>query len=226
MKFDMIDLGLSFGGLETNPLEHKGICAMGSSGSSGDTYDAGYNDRMATIGEAYLEMAQGEYDFWEESYKPLEEAEIAANLEILPSDTDLTISQNEAALSLLPGQTELAQAQIDDSMTALSEAAPVRTEFYDQALNGVDVDSRVSQAAADAAQSFMTATSAMNRDAARAGVDPSSGAYAAASNSNSLDFAKSLADAKTTARTEAEDENFSRLTTAMGVGTQSYEEGS
>jgi hypothetical protein len=277
-------------------------------GSGGDGYDAAYNARMATIAEAQQGMAETYFDFWKSDYKGMEQAQIQANKQLIPSETNLALAQNKAAASLipgqtsytqaeidsamkllpgqtnleraktnsamqllpgqtqltqaqidsamqllpgqtnleraktnsamqlLPGQTQLTQAQIDsamqllpqqtefqgaqmsDQMTAMSERAPVRAAFYDSAVNGVDIESRANKAAADATQAFMNSDSSMRRNAARMGVNPASGAYGAMANQNALNQAKTVAGASTQARTQAEQENFSRLNTAMGYG--------
>jgi hypothetical protein len=113
-------------------------------------------------------------------------------------------------------QTGYSKAQITDSMTAMNERAPVRSAFYDESFKGVDIESRVNKAAADASQSFMNSNNIMRRNTARMGVNPNSGRFASMQNENSLNRAKTVASAKTTARTGAEQENYGRLQTAMG----------
>lgn len=209
---------------------------FGGGGDSGDGFDAAYNARMANIAEQQQGMASKYFDFWESEYKPMEQAQIASNMETMPGETELNIAKNEASLSLLPGQTALtaeqieanrslipgqttlAGMQIEDSMTAMGEREPVRAEFYNQSLNGVDVESRVNKAAADASHAFMSSDNIMRRNASRMGINPNSGKFASMSNTNSINRAKTIAGAKTTARTNAEQENFGRLQTAMGYG--------
>ncbi|RLE77118.1 MAG: hypothetical protein DRJ44_02765 [Thermoprotei archaeon] len=204
-------------------------------GSSGDTYDAAYNARMATIAEAQQDMAEQYFDFWESDYKPMEKEQIAANREMIPYETGLqkekiqaerellpgqtafTGEQIAAGRELLPGQTALAKLQMQDSTAAINERAPVRTAFYNEALNGIDVESRANRAAADAAHSFADSNNIMRRNSARMGVSPDSGRFTAMQNENSLDRAKMISGAKTQARTLAELENFNRLQGAMGV---------
>jgi|GEM_PF-913268 len=282
-----------------NPLEHKGIQAMGG-GSGGDSYDAAYNARMATIAESMSEMGDEYFDFWKSGadvghyetkentteghyetriipgysasdgrrgegatqerteevwvpgettteqvwvvdedkagYRDMEQAQIDANIdligyekeldsarirqemELLPGQTALTGEQIAAARELLPGQTALTGAQNADAMTAIGERAPVRAKFYDESLKGVDIDSRVNRAAADAAHAFMNSQGTLNRTMARQGVNPNSGRFAAMSTANSIDRAKAIGGAKTTARENAEQENFGRLQAAMGGG--------
>lgn len=229
-------------------------------GDSGDTYDAAYNARMASIAEDQSDMAMEYFDFWKSDYKALEEAQIASNIAeipsqsalnleniqaardalpgqvalgkaqneygideinaksaVLPGQTDLTLEQIASQRELLPGQTELAGEQISDTLTGLKEKAPVRSAFYKSALDGINIDERVNNAAADATQSFGTANAVNRRNTARMGINPNSGRFAEESRTSSLDMAKTVASAKTGARTLAELEQFGRLQTAMGA---------
>jgi hypothetical protein len=212
-------------------------------GGGGDSYDVAYNARMATIAETQQGMANEYFQYWQESYRPMEEEQISANRELLPHETAfraeqihhgqellphetearkkeiaLTNAQGQAAMRLLPQQTALTERQIGDSMVHIAERAPVRSEFYNQALNGVDAESWASKAAADATQAFMGSQASMTRSAARMGVNPESGRFAGMQNSVAMDRAKAIGGAKTTARTAAEGESFNRLNTAMGYG--------
>ena len=234
--FDWISLDIEFGGfIEAVPLKKGPVfCKGGGGSSSGDTYDAEYNARMATIAESQQGMAEDYFNFWETDYKPMEEEQISANREmipletglqktqiqaeqdLIPSTTKLGIAQNEASLSLIPGQTELAKATMADEMTAMREKAPVRNAFFKESLKGVDVEGKANKAAADAAHAFAGSTAAMGRDAARMGVNPNSGRFSSMSTMNAMNRAKTIGAAKTTARDNAEKENYARLTNAMG----------
>lgn len=166
------------------------------------------------------------------SYLDMEKAQIEDNIALLGYQTedawnDLTqkayLRELEAkrirqATELMPGETALAHANINDSLAAINERAPVRAAFYEQSLNGVNVESRANQAAADAAQAFMNSNNIAKRDAARMGVDPNSGRFAATANQNAIERSKAIGSAKSTARNSAESENYQRLTTAMNYG--------
>jgi len=141
---------------------------------------------------------------------------LAHEKQLLPSQTKLGIAQNQAALSLLPHQTDYARAKIGDDMQYMREKAPVRNAFFRESLEGVNVEGRANKAAADAAHAFASSHMSMGRDMARMGVNPNSGRFAAMGTSNAMNRAKSIAGAKTSARTNAEKENYSRLTNAMG----------
>lgn len=198
------------------PFEFRKMKLYFKGGS--DSYDAAFNARMATIAEAQQGMAEESFDFWRSDYKPMEQAQIGANLELIPSETELNLAQNQSNLSLIPEQTELASAQIGDTMTGIGERAPVREKFYQESLTGVDVEGRASRAGADASQSFANANSIMRRNTARMGINPTSGRFADMQNTNALNRAKTVASAQTTARTGAEQENYGRLANAMNYG--------
>ncbi|MFA7188692.1 MAG: hypothetical protein WC117_01240 [Sphaerochaetaceae bacterium] len=205
-------------------------------GGSTDAVDEAYNARMATIYEAQEGMAEEYYDYWKDIYKPYETAQVAANRSLIPAQTEqaaaeaaaatavapsnaaLNLATNEASLGLLPYQTDLAKTKMADTTQAISEYAPIRSEYTSQALNGVDIGDRMTQAKADVASAFANQTSATNRDMSRMGINPNSGRYADQSRLNATNQAKATASAATTARTTAEDENYTRLKDATNLG--------
>ncbi|HEX9972293.1 MAG TPA: hypothetical protein VGD14_09500 [bacterium] len=187
-------------------------------GSSGESYDAAYNARMATLAETQQDMANQSFDFWKSDYQPMEKAQIAANMEMIPVETAMNVEKMQAERDILPGQVALGKAKNASDLSTINAKAPVTSKFFEQALTGVDVESRASRAAADAITSFKNSDSITRRNASRMGINPNSGAFANAINSNSLNQAKTVAGAMNTARTNAEQENFARLTTAMGYG--------
>ena len=132
------------------------------------------------------------------SYRGMEEAQIAANMELIPQETAFQSAQLQAATGLLPQQTA------------------GKSAFYQDAMEGVDVNQRADQAQADVAQAFSGTMESANRELARMGVNPNSGAFAAQKKTDSLAQAKAIGGARTTARTGAEQENFGRLQTAFG----------
>ena len=74
------------------------------------------------------------------------------------------------------------------------------------------------KASADAAAAFRGAQDASYRSAARRGINPNSGAFGAASNSNALALAAMTAGAKTGARSQAEQLGYARKLDAVGLG--------
>lgn len=223
---------------------HEGpVAECKGGGGDVDSVDEAYNARMAAIYEAQQKMAEEYYDYWGEIYKPMEMEQVAANRQLIPYQTEqalaqtqaatglipyqteaeksaatLATAQNRANIGLLPAQTDLARKKIADTSAAISEFAPVRSEYASQALKGVDIGDRVTQAKADVASAFAGTTAANNRSMARMGINPNSGKFADQSRLSALDQAKALGGAATAARTTAENENFSRLQNATQLG--------
>jgi hypothetical protein len=74
------------------------------------------------------------------------------------------------------------------------------------------------QAAADAANAFQTAQGVTNREMARRGINPSSGAALMMRNQNALGLASMTAGAATNARRQAEQTGFARSLDVTGLG--------
>lgn len=132
--------------------------------------------------------------------------------------SEMQYSQNviEANQSLLGQRTEVEGAQLTDVMTAMKERAPVRTKFYDEALTGVDIGKRMDEAQASVEHGFKLSGQSARREAmSYGGLDP--GKIASISSGINLEKAKTIAGARTTAKTLGEDEEFNRLRTAMTI---------
>lgn len=173
-----------------------------SSGGGGGTSsypDYEYNKRMADIAEQQQEMANKLYSFWESDYKPLEQAQISANM------------------NLIPKQTGLASAQIESQMDTLNLSKPAKEKFYSEAVNGLDVEEEQNLARADVESSFATAESDMRRQASSMGINPASGKYMAGLNDLARKKAAAKVGAASLAKRQAEETNFARLSTAMGL---------
>jgi hypothetical protein len=146
----------------------------------------------------------------------------AANT-LLPAETELSRTQlgTETQKSLMEGrllplQEQAAAAQLSDSVKGIAERAPVRTAFYQSALNGVDVTARQNQAQAGVEHAFGTTQRGFERTLRQSGARPGDGGYIAAQNERELAKTKGIAGARTGARNLAEDEMFKRLQSAMG----------
>jgi len=85
--YDHVVIDLATGEtLEERSAEYTGPvseCKGGGSSSTTNTVDYAYNNRMATIAEQQQGMAQDYFDFWKSDYKPLEQAQIQANLDMV-----------------------------------------------------------------------------------------------------------------------------------------------
>jgi hypothetical protein len=164
--------------------------------TSTTTVDKQYNDRMATIAEQQQAMANDYYDYYKNTYQPYEAAQIESNMELLPGQTELNKQTIAANTALIPQQQQAA------------------SEFYTQALEGVNVADRMNQAKADVVQSMKGALEQNRRTASRSGINPNSALYMKSIQNTGLDTAKAIASARTNARANAETENFQRVATA------------
>lgn len=134
-------------------------CKGGGGGSTVNSVDYAYNDRMATIAEEQNQWARDYYGVWQQYYKPYEIAQTQANMQLLPLETDLYKKQLQAAQKLLPQQTEAAQ------------------KFLTASTQGVDVNERMALATADASNAWKGVAEQTARANARMGVNPNSGRF-------------------------------------------------
>ncbi len=148
----------------------------------------------------------------------LDLAKITAETGLTPQRAGLESAQISSAMELLPQQTALAGAQIADKMDIMRERKPVRQAFYSAALNGMDPEAQANRAAADAAQAFAGSSAAMSRSAARMGVNPNSGRFAAMDTGRAVQRAQAIGGARTQGRIQGEREKFARMQSAMGMG--------
>jgi len=208
--------------LEEDSFKYTGPVSECKSGGSSSTtsVDKEYNAGMLALSKEQQGWAREMFDVFKSGLGPGDTSEleymqnvINANQKLLPAQTALERSKIEAETELLPGQTELAKTQISDTMAGIKERAPVRTKFFKEAAEGVDVNERMNLAQADVAQGFAGAEGIVRRNAARMGRNPTN-----------IDFgdmatnrAKAIGFARTKARTGAEDESWNRLRGAMAV---------
>lgn len=114
-------------------------------------------------------------------------------------------------------QRPLEEAMIKSDLAEVEARQPVISEFYEQSLNGVDPEARAASAGADVSHSYDNMNQQLVRQSSRLGIDPTSGKMASAMTTMGNQKAKDQASAMNTARTAAQDENYSRLKSAMGM---------
>ena len=180
----------------------------GGGGSSG--VDRRYNARLAAIAERQQGMADEYFEFWRESGKPYEKAQLEANLELLPQEVETR------KLGL-----ETQKLGFETARKEMTAGTPVMEEYYKQALEGVDVGEEVQMARSDVAQGIQESEDATERTMSRLGVDPLSGRFADSMKATGMEKAKMVGGAMSGARRAAEDQNFQRLAGA----TQQFKTG-
>lgn len=212
--------------IEQESFEYSGEVALCKGGSSSSTtVDKAYNARLAAIQERQQKIADEYFRYWEEYQKPYEILQTQSNTQLLPYETEtakhqqvLAGQQAQAGQELLPLQTDAAKAQLEDQIETLGMMKPVKTNFFQQAAEGVDVQGRMGLAQADVAKGFQDADVQTRMDMSRMGVNPDSGRFGAARSTVDRAKAAAVAGARTTTRISSEDENFRRLATGMQFG--------
>lgn len=96
-------------------------------------------------------------------------------------------------------------------------AKPVLSEYYKEALSGIDPQEQARMARADVVSAFGDYDEAAKREASRLGVSPSSGAYANTIKATGIEKAKAVGTAMTGAKQYAQEANFDRLNKATSA---------
>ena len=128
----------------------------------------------------------------------------------LRTGLQLQAEQNQAGRYLLPQQAQLMAQDIARQSALMPERQFAAHKFYQDANHGVNPEEWAARAGVDVGAAYAGADAALRRDAARMGVDPSSGRFAAAQGGYGLNMAKDLAAARTQGRRAGEDENWQR----------------
>lgn len=157
---------------------------MGSGGGGGDSYDAAYNARIATLMEEESGRAEEQLAWEKQHLRPYEEAMIAANTELMPYQTAnaKALAQNKGALM---------------------------TPFYNQLQKGLNVDGQVNAAVNDVYSAFDKAESGNRMNAMRMGINPNSNAFT--SKTMGLDRAKAAGLARSSTRMGLEQQNLNNM---------------
>ena len=190
-------------------------CKGGGSTTVTNQVDVEYNKRMADIAEKQQVQSEEYMDYWRSTYKPYEEAQISANMELMPFEISAQKATLQSVTELAPLETGLRKEQISSEMDMIPKRNAVSSKFYEEALSGIDVQGRMNTASADVSQALSGSEAAARREAGRMGLNASSGRMADMLKTSSLDRAKAVGTARTTARTTAEQEQFGRLTAAQ-----------
>ncbi len=128
------------------------------------------------------------------SYQQMEQAQMKGNLELIPKQVALQSA-------LLEGQTKVAP------------------KFFEEAMNGIDVEERVNRAAADVESAYAGADKSLRRYASGMGINPASNRYLSQSKDLLREKAAARVGATSLAQRQAEEENFARLSSAMGLAS-------
>ena len=126
------------------------------------------------------------------------------------SGLQLQNEQNAAGRYLLPQETQLTAMDIQRQQALMPDRQYAAHKFFQDANHGVNPEEWAARAGVDVGAAYAGADAALRRDAARMGVDPSSGRFASAQGGYGLNMARDLAQARTQGRRAGEDENWQR----------------
>lgn len=151
--------------------------------------------------------------------------QIQAQASLLPEQTEaersgleLKTATNRANLGLVDLTADVTRSTLEAQKQVIGQKSNLYTSLYDQAMEGQDVDKQVAEARSGVMQDFSKAGDITARNLSRMGLDPSSGAGRGALVNTGIEQAKALAGASQAARQTAEDTNFQRKVTALGIG--------
>lgn len=185
---------------------------------STSTPDYAFNARMATVAEKQQAQADEFMSYWREHYQPMEKAQIAANMEIIPEQLktekmkhDVQREQMGATQELIPLEKEYRRGVLEAGIEETAAARPVMAEYYKEALRGIDPDREVALARTDVATQFKGEEGALRRSLGRVGLGSRFGEAMAG---RGYERARATAGAMTGARRIAEEQKFSRLSGA------------
>ena len=153
------------------------------------------------------------------SYMDMEQAQMKSNMELIPKQTKYMSTSLDAETGLVPQRASLESALIAEQQENIALRKPVTSKFYDEVLKGVDVDERVNLARADVESAYAGAESNARRWASGMGINPASKSYSAGLMSLAKEKAAAKVGATSLARRQAEEENFARLSSAVGLGS-------
>ena len=149
----------------------------------------------------------------------LESTFLNAETRLVPQRAGLESTFLDAETGLVPQRASLESALIAEQQENIALRKPVTSKFYDEVLKGVDVDERVNLARADVESAYAGAESNARRWASGMGINPASKSYSAGLMSLAKEKAAAKVGATSLARRQAEEENFARLSSAVGLGS-------
>lgn len=185
----------------------------GTSGSVPSGIKSAFESRLPETEQVWVKDPDGV------SYMDMEQAQMKSNMELIPKQTEYQSAYLDAETGLVPQRAGLESALIDEQTTNIGLRKPVTSKFYDEVLKGVDVDERVNLARADVESAYAGAESNARRWASGMGINPASKSYSAGLMSLAKEKAAAKVGATSLARRQAEEENFARLSGAVGLGS-------
>jgi hypothetical protein len=193
----------------------------GGGGNSGEV-DKAYNAGMLAISKKQQVIADEMFNYFKHGvpYNPYDaEGKLTEQAQTLGFDPEM-VSEAELTQQQLDAQSRMIPLEEEEQKRRFGQAKErggVVSSIYKDALEGVDVEGRVSEHRAGVEQAFAGAQEQAGRHLSRMGIDPSSGRAHAASANIGLEKAKATSLGETQIRRGAESEDFARKTTAAGL---------
>ena len=107
------------------------------------------------------------------------------------------------------------QNVLNAKQSTLEGETEVKKGFLESINKGIDVNKRMDEAQAGIQHSFKNADKERSMDLQSFGLDPSSGRYDSTNRAVSIAKSTGIAGARTTAKNQAEDEDFRRKATGL-----------
>ena len=195
--------------LSEDSFEYDGplaLCGGGDDGgssttvnNSGENVDPEAQRRMAAVAERQAALSEQQWGYYLQQFQPLDTAMAQANLDLVGPQSELQKAVVQENLNLIPARSQA-------------------TQKYYNILNGTDLKQKaVDEASADVNQAFGSAKDDYRKTASRLGIDPNSGRFTESLKDLERDQALGLAGARTSARKQAEEQEFSRYASSQGL---------
>jgi len=185
--------------------------------------DKEYNAGMLAISQKQQNIADEMFNYFKHgvSYNPYDEkGELTEQAQREGYDPEAQVSEAELISTQLEAQKGLIPLEVESEkgrFAQMEERRGVVSSVYKSALEGVDVEGRVSEHRAGVQQAFAKEGEIATRQLSRMGIDPGSGRGIAAFADVGLQKAKATALGETQIRRGAETEDFQRRAVAAGL---------
>jgi len=180
--------------------------AMGGKGSDGQ-------DLLAQVQASQGAMAKEQWGEYKRTFLPFQQGVAQGKMQALPDYINAEIAKAQAiatqAQGAIPVQEELSRQQL----RTLQQTAPIQEKYYDEILQGLNVEDRMGEAQADVEQGFRQGEAGLLRTLGRTGVQGAKATDALAN--QAYERAKGIAFARTNARRQTRMANIGMMGTAL-----------
>jgi len=190
-----------------------GASKTGSSRSKQYAMDPEAIKRMETAERWLNEMRDKEYAYGDEFFRPYEREMVASNSRLLPQNESLMSERLGQGITDIRESAPIRQELRTQQMEGLKLSRPAMINFFEQAINGIDVGKRKGEAVADVEHAFSKMLPQFEQNLSRRGLTAKSSDF----RKIGIDKARTKAGASNFAGTQAEAEKFGRLGQALNT---------